>query len=140
MRWLPGLAMLLLCFQSFAGEPAIAALRQEVSVLRKALVEKDSVKLNGILHDQLSYGHSNGWRESKKEVVNHLFDGRLVYHEIEEQILDITKKGQMACVRTENEIRVDLDGKPLQLKLHVLQVWVYQGKRWLLLSRQSTRI
>jgi hypothetical protein len=111
--------------------------QENVKDLDIALVKKDTAFLNQYLHDNLSYGHSNGWIESKSELINHLLEGKLVYTEIESKHLSSGYTEKTAVIRTESKIRYVLDGKEGELKLHVLQVWVINGYKWQLLARQS---
>ena len=109
--------------------------------LNTALVQKDSAALNKLLHKKLHYGHSNGWIESKKEVINDLYNGKLVYNKIDasDEEIDIVK--EVATVRSNVNIDVALDGKQVSMKLHVLQVWIWKDKEgWKLLSRQSVKM
>ena len=109
--------------------------------LNIALVQKDSVTLGKLLHKRLHYGHSNGWIESKKEVINDLYNGKLVYNKIEASGYEIEIVREVATVRSKTDIDVLLDGKPVAITLHVLQVWIWKDKEgWKLLSRQSVKM
>lgn len=105
-----------------------------------ALQRKDSVLLKVVLHDKLVYGHSNGWRESKRELIDHLFDGTVTYKYINEFEPSYVFEGNIACVRTNPDVNVLMNGKLIELKLHVLTVWIKTDRGWRLLSRQSIRI
>ncbi len=105
-----------------------------------ALVELDTAFLNQYLHDELSYGHSNGWIESKRDVIEHLLSGKLRYVSIRSKELSRQETGTVTIVRAESNTRYVLDGKEGELKLHVLQVWLQNGYKWQLLSRQSTKL
>lgn len=115
-------------------------LKEAVIKLDKALLAKDTVLLKQLLHKDLTYGHSNGWVETKGDVINDLFTGKLLYTKIESKDLKWTLTGDLSTVRSTTEIGYLLDGKPGELKLHVLQVWLKTNKGWQLLSRQSTKI
>lgn len=108
--------------------------------LDAALVERDTAFLKLLLHDDLSYGHSNGWFETKAELVKHLYDGKLRYTKVESKLLSQRQTDSVTIVRTESEISYILDGKTGALKLHVMQVWVLNRNGWQLLSRQSTKV
>jgi hypothetical protein len=105
-----------------------------------ALVERDTAFLKDVLHDELSYGHSNGWVETKADLLEHLFNGKLTYKSIESTLLTMDHADKVTIVRTESNIKYVLDGKEGELKLHVMQVWVINKKGWQLLSRQSTKV
>lgn len=106
----------------------------------KALVERDTAFLKQVLHEQLSYGHSNGWVETKSELMRHLFDGKLTYQKVESTVLSMDQANDVTIVRTVSQIKYTLDGKEGALQLHVLQVWVLNKSGWQLLGRQSTKV
>lgn len=105
-----------------------------------ALVDRDTVELKKLLDDKLIYGHSNGWKQSKRELIEDLYNGKIIYKNISSTDQQITLEGSTACVRATSEIDVVMEGKPVHFKLMVLQVWIWKNKQWKLLSRQSTRI
>ena len=54
-------------------------LKEAMRTLDKALMEKDSIALSKLLHNKVSFGHSNGWVQMGKEVWNDLAIGKLMY-------------------------------------------------------------
>ena len=116
------------------------SVHENMKFLDEALVKKDTVALNKLLHDKLSYGHSNGWIETRKEVIADLLNGKLVYVSIESKELSSEQTGDITLVRAESKIKYLLDGKEGELKLHVLQVWIRVGYQWQLIGRQSTKV
>ena len=122
-------------------KPDSVSLVTAMTQLNIALVQKDSVTLGKLLHKRLHYCHSNGWIESKKEVINDLYNGKLVYNKIEASGYEIEIVREVATVRSKTDIDVLLDGKPVAITLHVLQVWIWKDKEgWKLLSRQSVKM
>ena len=115
-------------------------LSNSILALKIGLLQKDSVILKAVLHDKLSYGHSNGWIEKKNEVISHLHNGTLTYTSIEEYEPQFTIVGDIGLVRMTPDIRVLMKETQLSLKLHVLQVWMKTNRGWQLISRQSTKI
>ena len=115
-------------------------LKDAVLKLDRSLVQKDSTTLRQILHPELTYGHSNGWIETKKEVIADLFNGKLTYVKIESRDLKWKTGKDWASVRAVSEIKYKLDGKDGELKLHVLQVWLKTNRGWQLIARQSTKL
>ncbi len=133
------LLVILLFFVSL-GSFAQRTVQENSRDLDIALVKRDTAFLNQYLHDNLSYGHSNGWVEKKDELMKHLFNGKLNYNKIESKELSVEHTNDVALVRLESNIQYVLDGKEGSLKLHVLQVWMKDGYVWKLLSRQGTKI
>jgi hypothetical protein len=130
--------LVIISFFISIGSFAQRTLQENMRDLDIALVKKDTAFLNQYLHDNLSYGHSNGWIETKTELVSHLLNGKLSYTAIESKELSSEQTDQVAIVRSESKIKYLLDGKEGALNLHVLQVWVINGYKWQLLARQST--
>ena len=109
--------------------------------LDKALLEKDTAALRLVLHKDVSYGHSNGWVQTKKNILDDLVSGKLLYTKIETRdlaLLAINKKWATAKMITNAEGAVS--GTAFNLKLHVMQVWIRLKKGWQLMARQSTKI
>lgn len=124
----------------FARKQDKKSISNAISSFDAALVTKDSVALRTLLHDELRYGHSNGWIETKNDVIGDLFNGKLTYKKIKAQEPEIVMEGNTASARTTVDIDVVLDGKPMNFNLKVLQVWVWKNKRWELFARQSVKI
>lgn len=130
--------LLLFLISSFTF--AQSSLKDAVSKLNAALIAKDTIVLKELLHDDLSYGHSNAWIETKNDLLKHLYNGKLSYSKVETKETNIAETSNHANVRSTTEIEYVLDGKEGKLKLHVLQVWVKTNKGWQLLARQSVKL
>ena len=115
-------------------------LKDAVAKLDKALITKDTVVLKQLLHKDVTYGHSNGWVETKADVINDLVSGKLSYHNIESKDGKWTVTNTVSTMRSTTEISYQMDGKPGALRLHVLQVWLKTNKGWQLIARQSTKL
>ncbi len=105
-----------------------------------ALVDRDTVELKQLLNAKLVYGHSNGWMQTKQELINDLYNGKIIYRKIDPSDESSVVDGNTGCVRAIYNIDVVMDGKPAQFKLHALQVWIWKNKRWQMLSRQAIKI
>ena len=104
-----------------------------------ALVNKNTTSINQQTDKALSYGHSNGWVETKADMIKDLETGYIVYHSYKEDSLNITMNGAMANARFVADISATLRGNTTNFHLRVLEVWVKKGKRWLLFARQAIR-
>ena len=133
----------LFCFTvygAFAEQPDHKSLGHAIKDFDRALISKDSVSLKWILEDQVTYGHSNGWIEKKNEVIADLFNGKLTYKSIEPSAQEVVIEGKAASVRYNVDIDVLMDGKAMQFKLKVLQMWLWENEHWVLLARQSVKM
>ena len=116
-------------------------LKNAMQKLDKALLEKDSLILAAVLHKEVSYGHSNGWVQTKKDLWSDFVSGKLIYKKIENNssaIAAISKK--WATVRMNTAAEGTGNGKNFNMTLHVLQVWMKTKEGWQLFARQSAKL
>ena len=116
------------------------ALKDAMKKLDKALLEKDEVTLKTVLHNDVSYGHSNGWIQSKSDILNDFTSGKLTYNKIENNssaIVKINKK--YATVKTNTNVEGAVNGTAFKLTLHIMQFWIKTKKGWQLIARQSAK-
>lgn len=115
-------------------------LKDAMQKLDNALLQKDEVVLKTGLNKELNYGHSNGWIQTKADVLNDFKTGKLVYNKIENNnsaLLTINKK--WATVKTNTNVEGAVNGTAFKLTLHVMQVWMKTKKGWQLVARQSAK-
>ncbi|MBD0332969.1 MAG: nuclear transport factor 2 family protein [Chitinophagaceae bacterium] len=117
-----------------------AFLKEAAAKFDKALVEKDTVILKQIVHKDLSYGHSNAWVQTKNDLIQDLFNGKISYKQISSKDFIWTVGKDWATVRSTVDVEFIIDDKEGKLHLHVLQVWLKTNKGWQLLARQSTKL
>src|SRR5215468_7603082 len=70
-----------------------------VKEFHQALVNKNTTSINQQTDKALSYGHSNGFVETKADMIKHLETGFLVYHSYKEDSLATTIDESVANVR-----------------------------------------
>lgn len=117
-----------------------AKLTTTIKEFHQALVNKNTVSINQQTDKALSYGHSNGWIETKNELIKNLETGYLSYKSIKEDSLQITMNGNMANARFIGDYEVSLNGGNMVVyHLKVLEVWVKKGNRWILFARQAVK-
>ena len=105
----------------------------------QALVNKNIASINQQTDKALSYGHSNGWVETKTDVIKDLETGYIVYHSFKEDSLKISINESVANARFVADISATMNGNNTSVHLKVLEVWVKKGKRWILFARQGVR-
>ncbi len=105
----------------------------------QAMVMKNTVSVNQQTDKALSYGHSNGWVETKSEFMKNLETGYMIYKSYKEDSLQVVVNGNMAHARFVADINVTMNGNNGNYHLKVLEVWVKKGKRWLLFARQAVK-
>ena len=132
---------------ALAQSPAVAetsdaaAVADAVSSLTKAMLAADKAKLEALVVDQLSYGHSGGTLQDKTAFVDVIASKKSVYKSIELTNQTVAIVGNNAIVRHAWESESGTgDGKWNVSKIGVLQVWQKQGADWKLLARQAFKV
>jgi ketosteroid isomerase-like protein len=116
-----------------------AAVAKAVDDLNKAMIAADKAKLEMLISDQLSYGHSGGRIETKKEFMDVVAGKKTTYKSITISDPKVAVVGNNAIARHTYAVEFESDGKPGSAKIGVMQVWVKDGGNWKLLARQAFR-
>ena len=140
MRTLITILFLVLVTSTFAQKANSLDLEKCVADLNAALVNRDTFRLRILLRDDLHYYHSNGWQQSKTDVMEDLYNGKLTYKKINasNQSLHFISK-DLASVQLTAEIDALLNSNPMHLVLDVVQMWSWKNNRWEMFSRLSKR-
>ena len=113
-------------------------LTYKIQRLDKALVQKDSIALKEILSDNLVFGHSNALKETKKDLIDHLYSGYLNYSNITAGSVEIHFSGDVVVVTRDINVTGVLQGNNFDVKLNVMETWILESE-WKLLCRQSVK-
>ncbi|WP_295711256.1 nuclear transport factor 2 family protein [Mucilaginibacter sp.] len=112
-----------------------------VESLRKAMVDADSLALNRLTADGLSYGHSSGVLQSKAEFIHSIASGASDFVTIDLSEQKITLSGNTAIVRHVLSATTNDAGKgPGKVKIGILLVWIKNKSGWQLLARQAVKL
>jgi hypothetical protein len=133
------LIILLFTFVFANAQTEEEKLTATIKEFHQALVNKNTVSINQQTDKALSYGHSNGWVETKADMLKDLETGYISYQSYKEDSLNITMNDMMANARFVADVSATLNGKSTSFHLKVLEVWIKKGKRWLLFARQAVR-
>lgn len=141
MRHILTISLLFSAIVSFAQVDSVS-LKYAMADFDKALIDKNEKALSHLLNDQVSYGHSNGWVQSKSDIINDLKSGKLTYNKIEHTLMTIAAiSGDWATVRTNTNANVASTNVPaFDIKLQILQVWIKTKDGWQLIARQGVRL
>ena len=134
-------SLVLFLFNSSFAQIDSVGLKNAMQQLDKALLQKDETVLKSVLHKDLSYGHSNGWIQSKSDILNDFTSGKLTYSKIENNssaIIVINK--DYATVKTNTNAEGVVNGTAFKLTLHIMQFWIKTKKGWQLIARQSSKL
>jgi len=133
------LALAVLPIIAHAESADEAAVSKAVDDLNKAMIAADKAKLEALVADQLSYGHSAGKVETKKEFVDVVAGKKTTYKSITISEPKVQVTGNNAVARHTYAVEFESEGKPGSAKIGVMQVWVKDGGNWKLLARQAFR-
>ncbi|HEY0432703.1 MAG TPA: nuclear transport factor 2 family protein [Chitinophagaceae bacterium] len=112
---------------------------QSMKDFHKDMVDKNTVSINQETEKSLSYGHSNGWVQTKNDLINDFKSGLISYQSFKEDSINVTMGDGIANVRFVADIASSMKGNQINMHLKVLEVWVKKGKRWLLFARQAVK-
>ncbi len=141
MKKLLFVSLVLFLFNSSFAQIDSIDLKNAMQQLDKALLQKDETVLKSVLHKDLSFGHSNGWIQTKADILNDFASGKLTYNKIENNssaIVTISKK--YATVKTNTNAEGSVNGTAFKLILHVMQFWIKTKIGWQLIARQSAKL
>jgi hypothetical protein len=117
-----------------------AGVNQAVEELNQAMLKADKAKLEELLSDNLSYGHSAGVIENKAQFIDVVAGKKTIYKGITVTEPSTSVVGDNAIVRHKLVVEFETDGKPGTSRIGALQVWRKEGGRWKLLARQAFRL
>jgi len=123
-----------------AGSETVKLLNA-VKDFHKSLISKNYKAIDQQTDQALSYGHSNGWVETKEDVVKDLKTGVISYSGFKEDSVQVFLDDNLetANVRFVADITATLGGTTSTFHLKVLEVWVKKRKGWTLFARQAVK-
>lgn len=141
MRSISSLLICLLLANSCDAIPQdTAALRKATVALDAALVRKEESKIRQLVRKAVRYRHSNGWTETRSEMINNLYNGTLSYVAIQTESCDVSAKYKVGIVRSKGMYEVQMGQQNATYHLKVVQVWKYKRGHWKLVGRTSEQL
>jgi hypothetical protein len=110
-----------------------------MQALKTCMLGKDSAGMDALLADGLTYGHSNGWIQTKLDLIRSVMSGEQDYKRIEPRSMQIRIHGDAAVVNVESLVALDFRGEFMELDMDILLVWVKMNGNWKLIARQSVK-
>lgn len=104
------------------------------------MVRKDTAALRDLLSDDLVYIHSNTMTESKSAHLTSIGSGKIVYEKMTREQAKVRRYGKTALSNGVVQVKVSLDGKPVELRLMYTATYLKKRGAWRLVNWQSTRI
>ena len=107
----------------------------------KAMTATDSKLLNELLSEELCYGHSSGYTDTKSTFIEKLNSAVYRYSFVKTRIHQVTPIGELGIViNGEVIISVNLYGQEKQMHSVYLAVWRSEAEGWRFLSHQTAQI
>jgi len=131
---------------SMIAIPALSQSKKEKQVtaaieqLRIAMIDGDRSKLEHIVNDQLSYGHSSGLVENKQEFIEKIVSGKSDFVTIDLAEQSVAVSGKTAIVRHILNAKTNDSGKPGEVHLKIMLVFQKMNGGWKLLARQAVKM
>lgn len=126
------------------GNPLFAqdtsALRQATRALDEALLRKDEEQIRNRVWKSARYVHSNGWTESRAEMIRNLHEGTLSYKVIHPEECRVSAQGKTGVVYSKGRYEVMMGQKMATYHLKVVQIWKYKRGTWKLVERISEQL
>jgi len=134
------IAIVLFNTVSFGQTKDEKAVADAVEQLRNAMVNGDKTVLEKLTQAKLSYGHSSGVIDDKKQFIEKLASGTsdFVSIDLSEQTISVSDK--VAIVRHTFKAKTNDGGRPGDVHLKILLIWQKDSGGWRLLARQAVRV
>ena len=130
-----------LSYLAFAQRP-----NQEQQVIQLSkrkfewLVTKNIDSLKMILDDQAKYVHSNGWIQTKQEVLEDVVSGKLDYRKVTVSEANVRVYPGLAILLGKGKFSGIVNANLFSIELLYTEVYVKKGEKWLLTSRHANRM
>ena len=104
------------------------------------MISKQFDSLSLILDADLKYIHSNGWVESKEDLLANLKSDKLVYKKVTVSETKVTLTNHVAIVSGKGLFSVVLENQTLEIPLMYSEIYVKKKGKWLLLHRHANKL
>ena len=117
-----------------------ATVEEAVTRLSKLMVNPDSLALDKLILNDLSYGHSSGKVQTKQEFMHSLLSSESDFVEINLTDQTVTIQNKTALVRHTLSAKTNDKNVPGNVKLFILLIWSKEKAGWKLLGRQAVKV
>ena len=104
------------------------------------LISKQYDSLLTLFHEDIEYIHSNGWVESKADIIADLKSGKLNYKRVDVNEVKVRLSKNIAILTGKGVFFVTMDNKDLEIKLLYSEVYIKEKGKWLLTHRHSNKL
>lgn len=106
---------------------------------RRATLAKDGDALDKLLHNDLTYSHSNGRTQTKADVMQSVVGGKSSVTGMDFGEFDVRVYEGTALVKGIIDVHSSKGGVDATAHLDILHVWINGPKGWQMVARQATQ-
>lgn len=106
----------------------------------QATLQPDKQKLDKLLSEDVSYGHSSGLVHNKAQIIDNLIKGLFKFLKIDFVYQSIKLVNDVALARQIINVDYLENGVNGKYKLRVILIWRIEKKQWKLLARQANKL
>lgn len=117
-----------------SGEQDVA---KAVDHLTQAMLNKNIPQLEALTAANLTYGHSSGKIQDKKDFISDIETGKSAFKTLEMQNQTITVSGDVALVRHHFSGQAIKGSELVPTEIENFQIWQKQNGQWVLIGRQA---
>ena len=105
-----------------------------------AMHRLDLAALGTMLHDQFTFTHMNGMRESKDEFLTRMGLGTTIYHPAKLDDVIVRQAGNALVLNGNSTLKVEVKdtGQTFDMHNRFSSIWVDEGSGWKALAYHST--
>ncbi|MEX2304499.1 MAG: nuclear transport factor 2 family protein [Bryobacterales bacterium] len=118
---------------------AESEVRAAMIAWKEATLGKDGAALDSLLHQDLTYSHSNGRTQTKDDVVSSVAGGKSSVTGIDFGDPTVRVYGTTALVKGIVDVHNSKDGVTATAHLDILHVWIKGPRGWQMVARQATQ-
>jgi ketosteroid isomerase-like protein len=122
-----------------AGGAAEKEVLAAMELWKRAMLKKDVAAFEKVFHPDLTYGHSSGLVENRRQAIDHVVKSTTVYDDVRFADTKVSVTGNTALVTGKVQyLKHPKDQKVIVQDLVVLSVWLKTAQGWQLRARQAT--
>jgi len=139
-KWIAALLMSGLTLAAAPPDPAaVKEVLAASDALKQAMMKKDGAVLEKMLHEDLSYSHSNARLQTKADVIKATL-GATTIEAMDFSEVAVRVYGTTALIRANVDMRNATNGKSTTSHINCLFVWLKGPGGWQLVGRQATQV
>ena len=92
------------------------------------------------MDERVIYVHSNGWTQTKQEMIEDFISGKLSYERVDVSEASVRLYENTAIVNGKGKFSGFINKSAFALDLLYTEIYIKKGNRWLLASRHANRL